>query len=70
MPVQPDQLNKQGWNEQDAEEEDQWYCKRWHVNHILLDECLNFFIIDDIVGKNNPAAPEHEGRNTKHAKMA
>ena len=32
------------------------------VNHILLNECPNFFIINDIVGKNNPAAPEHEGQ--------
>ena len=51
-PVQPDQLDKQGWNEQDTEEEDQWRRKkRWQVNHILLNECLNFFIINDIVGK-------------------
>ena len=68
-PVQPDQLDKQGWNEQDTEEEDQWRRKRWQVNHILLNECLNFFIINDIVGKNNPAAPEHEGDTTYQIKV-
>ena len=59
-PVQPDQLDEQGRNEQDAEKENQRNREGRQVSHVLLDEHLDFLIIGDVVGENNPAAPEHE----------